>query len=73
MELIQISFYNKSIRCTSRKINNERFYKMRNNDGLIRIREALNIIKPAERNAANYILEQPEEAVRLSAVNQRTL
>ncbi|MDM8099967.1 MULTISPECIES: hypothetical protein [Oceanobacillus] len=46
---------------------------MRNNDGLIRIREALNIIKPAERNAANYILEQPEEAVRLSAVNQRTL
>ncbi|CEI81942.1 putative HTH-type transcriptional regulator YbbH [Oceanobacillus oncorhynchi] len=39
---------------------------MRNNDGLIRIREALNIIKPAERNAANYILEHPEEAVRLS-------
>lgn len=39
---------------------------MRDNDGLIRIREALDTIKPAEKNAANYILENPEEAVRLT-------
>ncbi|GGP12036.1 MurR/RpiR family transcriptional regulator [Oceanobacillus neutriphilus] len=37
-----------------------------NNDGLIRIREAMNHIKPAEKNAAVYILENPEEIVRLS-------
>lgn len=36
------------------------------NGGLVRIREALNLIKPAERNAAHYILEHPEEIVRLS-------
>jgi DNA-binding MurR/RpiR family transcriptional regulator len=36
------------------------------NGGLVRIREALSLIKPAERNAANYILTHPEEVVRLS-------
>lgn len=39
---------------------------MKHNDGLVRIREALNIIKPAEKNAAHYILKYPEEVVRLS-------
>lgn len=36
------------------------------NGGLVRIREALDQIKPAERNAANYILEHPKEVVLLS-------
>lgn len=36
------------------------------NGGLVRIREALEQIKPAERNAANYILEHPKEVVLLS-------
>ncbi|WP_139488653.1 MurR/RpiR family transcriptional regulator [Brevibacillus dissolubilis] len=36
------------------------------NGGLLRIREALPTIKPAERNAAHYILEHPEEVIRLS-------
>jgi DNA-binding MurR/RpiR family transcriptional regulator len=36
------------------------------NGGLVRIREALSLIKPAERNAAHYILNHPEEVVRLS-------
>lgn len=36
------------------------------NGGLVRIREALNLIKPAERNAAHYILKYPKEVVRLS-------
>lgn len=36
------------------------------NGGLVRIREALSLIKPAERNAAHYILKHPEEVVRLS-------
>lgn len=39
---------------------------MAHNGGLIRIREALNAIKPAEKNAAHYILKHPEEVVRLS-------
>lgn len=39
---------------------------MEHNDGLLRIREALNSIKPAEKNAANYILQHPEEVIRLS-------
>jgi DNA-binding MurR/RpiR family transcriptional regulator len=39
---------------------------MYHNGGLVRIREALESIKPAERNAAHYILEHPEEVVGLS-------
>src|SRR5699024_6258907 len=42
------------------------FTIMSHNDGLLRIREALNSIKPAEKNAANYILQFPEEVIRLS-------
>ncbi|UUZ85231.1 MurR/RpiR family transcriptional regulator [Paenibacillus sp. P26] len=36
------------------------------NGGLVIIKEALNSLKPMERKAANYILEHPEEIVRLS-------
>ncbi|RNB86992.1 MurR/RpiR family transcriptional regulator [Brevibacillus fluminis] len=36
------------------------------NGGLLRIREGLLQIKPAERNVAHYILENPAEVVRLS-------
>lgn len=39
---------------------------MKLNDGLVRIREAFNTIKPAEENAAQYILDFPEEVVNLS-------
>lgn len=39
---------------------------MKHNGGLLRIREALHTIRPAELNAANYILKHPEEVVSLS-------
>src|SRR5699024_5376943 len=39
---------------------------MKNNDGLIRIREAINNINPAEKNAAAYILDHPHEIIHFS-------
>jgi DNA-binding MurR/RpiR family transcriptional regulator len=36
------------------------------NGGLLRLREALSTINPAEKNAATYILENPEEVCTLS-------
>lgn len=36
------------------------------NGGLLRIRETINSIKPAEQNAARYILDNPEEVIKLS-------
>ncbi|MGM8212526.1 MurR/RpiR family transcriptional regulator [Virgibacillus sp. W0430] len=39
---------------------------MGHNGGLVRLREALHTIKPAERNAAHYILNNPDKVVRLS-------
>ncbi|TYS67535.1 MurR/RpiR family transcriptional regulator [Sutcliffiella horikoshii] len=36
------------------------------NGGLLRLREALSTINPAERNAATFILEHPEEVCTLS-------
>src|SRR5690625_7167812 len=39
---------------------------MKHNGGLLRIREALHLIRPAEQNAAQYILKHPEEVVSLS-------
>jgi DNA-binding MurR/RpiR family transcriptional regulator len=39
---------------------------VKHNGGLVRIKEALKYIRPAEENAARYILENPDEVVGLS-------
>ena len=41
--------------------------------GLVLIRESLEHVKPSERNAAQYILENPEKVIHYSVQKQLCL